>query len=71
MSVIWQSKAFWTAVLDMFAGILTLVVGAFWPEQAELVANIWKVLQPVFLVLIAALCTEEIFVPALRQALMK
>jgi hypothetical protein len=69
MAILWKSKTFWTAVVDMVGGILALVVGTIWPQQADLVKQIWGLLQPIFLVLILTFCTEEIIVPSLMRAL--
>jgi hypothetical protein len=69
LSLILKSKAFWLAVIDMVGGLLTLLGAAFWPDKAELVKSIWGMLQPVLLVIIAALATEDIVVPLLVRAL--
>ena len=69
MEILWKSKTFWTAVVDMVGGILALVMGTFWPQYADVARQIWALLQPIFLVLILTFCTLEIIVPSLMRAL--
>ena len=69
MAVIWRSKAFWLAILDTVAGLLTLLGAAFWPDKAELIGNIWKYIQPILVLIIGLLATEEIVIPMLMARL--
>jgi hypothetical protein len=71
LNVIWKSKTFWMTVLDVVFGALALLGPALWPAYSDLVLNVWKLLQPVFAVLIALFCTEEIIVPKVVSAIRK
>lgn len=62
-----KSKMFWSAVIDAAAGILTLFGKTYWPEQAEMVRQIWGYLQPIALIVIGAFATDELIVPALLR----
>jgi hypothetical protein len=71
MAVLWKSKAFWIAVLDMVAGLLTLLGNAYWPDQVDTVNKVWFAIQPVLAIIIAAFATAEVFVPLAIQGFTK
>lgn len=57
-----KSKSFWTAMIDAVAKILALVVGKFYPQQAQFVNELWLALQPVALALVAAFLSDDLAV---------
>lgn len=69
MSKLLHSRAFWTAVVDTITGLLTLLGGQFWPNQAQFISNLWKTLQPVVGLAILLLATDEFVVPAIMQGI--
>ena len=66
MKILIKSKAFWTGLVDALVGIVFLVVGSQWPEYSALVKQIWVLLQPVVLAIIAAFATEDCAVKVAR-----
>ena len=60
MKPFYKSRKFMIAVVDMIAGLLTLIVGRFLPpEDAQFVLQIWGYAQPVILVWIGAIAHED------------
>ena len=53
-----KSKAFWTAVVDAVIGIAFLVIGQAAPEYDALAKQVWVLLQPIVLAIIAGYATE-------------
>jgi hypothetical protein len=66
MKTLLSSKAFWTAVIDAVVGIVFLVIGQYAPEYDAIVKQVWLLLQPIVLALIAAFTTDELAVKVAR-----
>ena len=61
-----QNKAVLTALVDAFAGVVVLVVGRFYPEWSDFVIQLWAILQPLALALIAHFAVEPVRVALKR-----
>jgi len=66
MKILIRSKAFWTGLVDAIIGIIFLVVASEWLEYSALVKQVWVLLQPVVLAIIAAFATEDFAVKVAR-----
>jgi hypothetical protein len=54
-----QSRRFWLTILDTVISLITLIAGAYFPENKELTIAIVAILQPVFIALIIALTVDD------------
>ena len=66
MNRLLSSRAFWTAIVDAVIGIVFLIVGQFAPQYDQMVKQIWVLLQPVVLAIIAAFTSDEFAVKLAR-----
>lgn len=55
---IFQSRRFWTVILDTVISLILFIIGNYYPEWQDRTTQLIAILQPVFLVLIAAFTVE-------------
>ena len=60
MDKLFGSKLFWTAVIDALIGVAMLVVGYFFPQHAEFARQLWTLLQPLVVAILAVLFGEDL-----------
>lgn len=66
MNKLLKSKAFWTAVIDASIGIVFLVVGNVAPQYDATAKQVWLLIQPVAVALIAAFTSDDLAVNVAR-----
>ena len=64
-----MTKTFWLTFLDVAVGLTNKLGKKYWPNQVDVINDVWVTVQPLALLFISAFAVGEVLVPQAAVAL--